>query len=203
MGLPVEQLMIGTNANDILARTLGSGSYEIKGVQPTTSPSMDIQISSNFERLLFEAYVRDGGAIRRLMANLNQSHAFMIDAQPLSRIREEFSARAVNEDSVVAEMAETYRTTGYVLDPHSAVGTRAGRALLNENPETPVVALSTAHPAKFPDAVERATGVRPALPPHMADLMERKESFTVLPNDQAAVERFIRERARAVKGAAA
>jgi threonine synthase len=164
---------------------------------------MDIQISSNFERLLFEAYVRDGGAIRRLMANLNQSHAFMIDAQPLSRIREEFSARAVNEDSVVAEMAETYRTTGYVLDPHSAVGTRAGRALLNENPETPVVALSTAHPAKFPDAVERATGVRPALPPHMADLMERKESFTVLPNDQAAVERFIRERARAVKGGAA
>jgi threonine synthase len=203
MGLPVEQLMIGTNANDILARTLGSGSYEIKGVQPTTSPSMDIQISSNFERLLFEAYGRDGGAIRRLMANLNQSHAFMIDAQPLSRIREEFSARAVNEDSVVAEMAETYRTTGYVLDPHSAVGTRAGRALLNESPETPVVALSTAHPAKFPDAVERATGVRPALPPHMADLMERKESFTVLPNDQAAVERFIRERARAVKGAAA
>jgi threonine synthase len=203
MGLPIEQLMIGTNANDILARTLGSGSYEIKGVQPTTSPSMDIQISSNFERLLFEAYGRDGGAIRRLMANLNQSRAFMIDAQPLSRIREEFSARAVNEDNVVAEMAETYRTTGYVLDPHSAVGTRAGRALLNENSETPVVALSTAHPAKFPDAVERATGVRPALPPHMADLMERKESFTVLPNDQAAVERFIRERARAVKGAAA
>ncbi|MBM6578906.1 threonine synthase [Microvirga sp. BT689] len=203
MGLPIDRLMIGTNANDILARTLGSGAYEIKGVHPTTSPSMDIQISSNFERLLFEAYGRNGEAIRRLMASLHQSRAFLIEAEPLARIREEFSAQAVNEDNVVEEMAETYRKTGYVLDPHSAVGTRAGRALLKQNPEVPVVALSTAHPAKFPDAVERATGVRPALPPHMGDLMERRESFTVLPNDQAAVERFIRERARAVKGAAA
>lgn len=203
MGLPVERLMIGTNANDILARTLGSGAYEIKGVQPTTSPSMDIQISSNFERLLFEAYGRDAGAMRRLMASLNQSRAFMIDAEPLARIRQEFSAAAVDEPMVADEMARTYKTTGYVLDPHSAVGTRAGRALLRERPEVPVVALSTAHPAKFPDAVERATGLRPALPPHMADLMERQESFTALPNDQAAVERFIRERARAVKGAAA
>jgi threonine synthase len=104
---------------------------------------------------------------------------------------------------VAEEMARTYRATGYVLDAHIAVGTRAGRALLKDRPEVPVVALSTAHPAKFPDAVERATGLRPALPPHMADLMERKESFTVLPNDQSAVERFIRDRARAVKGAAA
>ncbi|MBL0404024.1 threonine synthase [Microvirga aerilata] len=203
MGLPVERLMIGTNANDILARTLGSGSYELKGVQPTTSPSMDIQISSNFERLLFEAYDRDGETIRRLMGSLSQSRAFMIDADPLSRIRQEFSAEAVNEAQVIDEMAETYRQTGYVLDPHSAIATRAGRTLLKDDPQTPVVALSTAHPAKFPDAVERATGTRPALPPHMADLMERRESFTVLPNEQAAVERFIRERARAVKGVAA
>jgi threonine synthase len=203
MGLPIERLMIGTNANDILARALGSGTYEIRGVEPTTSPSMDIQISSNFERLLFEAYGRDGAAVRRLMAGLNQSRAFMIEAEPLARIRDEFSAKAVDEANVIDEMAETYRTTGYVLDPHSAVGTRAARALLRERPGVPVVALSTAHPAKFPDAVERATGIRPALPPHMADLMERRESFSVLPNDQAAVERFIRERARAVRGAAA
>jgi threonine synthase len=174
MGLPVERLMIGTNANDILARTLGSGSYEIRGVAPTTSPSMDIQISSNFERLLFEAYDRDAAAIRR-----------------------------VDEPGVAAEMAETWRSAGYVLDPHSAVGVRAARALLRERPDVPAVALATAHPAKFPDAVERATGLRPALPPHMADLMERRESFTVLANDQAAVERFIRERARAARGAAA
>jgi len=203
MGLPIDRLMIGTNANDILARTLTTGTYEMKGVEATTSPSMDIQISSNFERLLFEAYDRDGEAIRRLMANLNQSRSFTIDAEPLARIREEFSATAVDEANVADEMAQTYRSTGYVLDPHSAVGTRAGRALLKQKPEVPVVALSTAHPAKFPDAVERATGIRPALPPHMADLMERKESFTVLPNDQSAVERFIRERARAVKGVAA
>jgi threonine synthase len=203
MGLPIERLMIGTNANDILARTLRSGSYEIKGVRPTASPSMDIQISSNFERLLFETYGRDAGAIRRLMASLTQSRAFLVDAEPLARIRDEFSATAIDEAKVAAEMAETYRETGYVLDPHTAVGTRAARALLAEKPETPVVALSTAHPAKFPDAVERATGVRPALPPHMADLMQRRESFTVLPNDQNAVERFVRERARAVKGVAA
>ncbi len=203
MGLPIERLMIGTNANDILARTLHTGLYEMKGVEATTSPSMDIQISSNFERLLFEAYERDGEAIRRLMANLNQSRSFTIDAGPLARIREEFSAEAVDERNVADEMASTYRKTGYVLDPHSAVGTRAARALLKANPHVPVVALSTAHPAKFPDAVKRATGLHPALPPHMADLMERKESFTVLPNDQSAVERFIRERARVVKGAAA
>ncbi|MBF9231798.1 threonine synthase [Microvirga alba] len=203
MGLPIERLMIGTNANDILARTLASGIYEIKGVQPTASPSMDIQISSNFERLLFEAYGRDAGAVRRLMANLAQSRTFTIDGGPLARIRNEFSSQAVDEANVAAEMTETYKATGYVLDPHSAVGTRAARTLSKKRPEIPVIALSTAHPAKFPDAVERATGVRPALPAHMADLMERKESFAVLPNDQAAVERFIRERARAMKGAAA
>jgi threonine synthase len=100
-------------------------------------------------------------------------------------------------------MAETFRATGYVLDPHSAVGTRAGRALLQERPEVPVVALATAHPAKFPEAVERATGLHPRLPPHLEDLLGRPERFTVLPNDQPALERFIRERARAVRGVAA
>lgn len=203
MGLPIERLMIGTNANDILARALGSGSYEIRGVQATASPSMDIQISSNFERLLFEAYGRDGAAVRRLMAGLQQSRSFLIDAEPLARIRAEFGAMAVAEPAVADEMRETFRATGYVLDPHTAIGTRTARALLRDRPEVPVVALATAHPAKFPDAVERATGVRPALPPHLADLMHRPERFTVLPNEQVAVERFIRDRARAVKGAAA
>ncbi len=203
MGLPIERLMIGTNANDILARALGSGSYEIRGVQPTASPSMDIQISSNFERLLFEAYGRDGAAVRRLMDGLAQSSAFLIDAEPLQRIREEFSALAVDGSNVAAEMATTYRSTGYILDPHTAVGTRAARELLKERPDVPVVALATAHPAKFPDAVQRATGQRPPLPPHMVDLIERPERFTVVPNEQGAIERFIRERARAVRGVAA
>ncbi|MCB8820350.1 threonine synthase [Microvirga rosea] len=203
MGLPIERLGIGTNANDILARTLQTGAYEIRGVQPTASPSMDIQISSNFERLLFEAYGRDGAAVRHLMASLSQSRSFTVGHEALASIREEFSATAVSEPDVAAEMAETYRATGYVLDPHTAVGTRAGRAMLKERPDIPTVALSTAHPAKFPDAVKRATGIHPQLPPHMADLMTRPERFTVLPNDQQAIETFIRTHARAVRGMAA
>jgi threonine synthase len=203
MGLPVERLMLATNANDILARTLTTGTYEVRAVTPTTSPSMDIQVSSNFERLLFEAYGRDAAAIRRLMASLTQTRAFTIAPEPLARIRDDFSAEAVGEDAVLGEIADTWNSTGSLLDPHSAVGVRAARALLKKQPRTPVVALATAHPAKFPEAVERATGIRPPLPPHLADLMERKERFTVLPNDQEAVQRFIRERARAVQGAAA
>jgi threonine synthase len=164
---------------------------------------MDIQVSSNFERLLFEAYGRDGPAVRRLMASLSQSRAFTIAPEPLARIRQDFSAKAVAEDAVLAEIASTWTEAGYLLDPHTAVGVKAARALLAQDPRTPVVALATAHPAKFPEAVERATGMRPNLPPHLADLMDRKERFTVLPNEQSAVEAFIRERARAVRGAAA
>jgi threonine synthase len=203
MGLPIEQLMLATNANDILARTLATGTYEVRGVTPTTSPSMDIQVSSNFERLLFDAYGRDGAAVRRLMGSLAQSGSFSIAAEPLASICEEFAAEAVGEDAVVGEISETWTKAGYLLDPHTAVGVKAARSLLAEEPQIPVIALSTAHPAKFPEAVERATGIRPKLPPHLADLLDRKERFTVLPNDQAAVETFIRERARAVRGAAA
>jgi len=196
MGLPVERLMVGANANDILHRTLKRGAYEIRGVIPTTSPSMDIQVSSNFERLLFEAYGRDGAAIRGLMANLAQSRAFTIAPEPLARVREEFSSAAVAEKDVAAEIRETWRQAGYMLDPHTAVGVRAAKALRRDNPETPVVSLATAHPAKFPEPVERATGLRPELPPHLADLMDRPERFSRLPNEQTAIERFIRERAR-------
>jgi threonine synthase len=203
MGLPIERLMVATNANDILHRTLEQGTYTIRAVTPTFSPSMDIQVSSNFERLLFEAYGRDGAAIRALMAGLAQSRAFTIAPEPLARIREEFSSAAVGEDDVAAEICETWRQAGHRLDPHTAVGVRAAKALLRENPATPVVSLATAHPAKFPDAVARATDVRPELPPHLADLMDRPERFSRLPNEQAVVERFIRERARVVTGAAA
>ena len=203
MGVPVDRLVLATNANDILARTLATGTYEVRTVTPTTSPSMDIQVSSNFERLLFEAYGRDAAAVRRLMDSLRQSGSFTIAPEPLARIRAEFSAEAVGEDAVLGEIADTWGQAEYLLDPHTAVGVRAARSLLAECPETPVVALATAHPAKFPEAVERATGIRPKLPPHLADLLDRKERFTVLPNDQAAVEAFIRQRARAVRGAAA
>jgi threonine synthase len=203
MGLPVARLMVGTNANDILHRTLTQGAYEIRGVTPTTSPSMDIQVSSNFERLLFEAYGRDSMAIRALMAGLAQSRAFEIAPEPLTRIREEFSSESVGEDEVAAEIRVTWRSAGYMLDPHTAVGVRAAKTLLRGDPQTPVISLATAHPAKFPEAVERATGIRPELPPHLADLMHRPERFSRLPNEQAVVERFIRERARIVTGAAA
>ena len=203
MGLPVERLMVATNANDILDRALTSGRYEIRGVTPTTSPSMDIQVSSNFERLLFEAHGRDAAAVRALMAGLSQSRSFAIAPEPLARIRRDFTSAAVDEETVAQEMRRTYGTAGYLLDPHTAVGVHAGRALIDDDPRTPVIALSTAHPAKFPDAVERATGVRPELPPHLAELMDRPERFARLANDQAAVERFIRERARVVTERAA
>jgi threonine synthase len=203
MGLPVGRLGIATNANDILARVLANGRYELRPVTPTTSPSMDIQVSSNFERVLFEASGRNGAAVRRCMASLAQSRAFVVDAAALARLRDEFSAEAVDEAGVAEEIGETWRRAAYLLDPHTAVGVRAARRLAAEEPRTPVVALATAHPAKFPDAVERATGVRPALPPHLADLMHRRERFSVLPNDAAAIEAFIRRHAAAVRGAAA
>jgi len=196
MGLPVERLMIGTNANDILARTLESGTYEVLGVHPTQSPSMDIQISSNFERLLFDAYGRDAGAIRGLMASLNRSRQFTIAPEPLAKIRSEFDAARIDEAATAEEMRRTYRESGYLLDPHTAVGVGAARAALTKNPSVPMIVLGTAHPAKFPDAVKGATGVHPALPEHLADLFARKERFSVVANDQAKIETFIRERAR-------
>ena len=197
MGLPVETLAIATNANDILARTLATGRYERTGVVPTTSPSMDIQISSNFERLLFEAVGRDAGVVRSMMASLSQSGAFTVPEPALAAIRRDFVAGRAGEDAVRDEMARTWKDAGYLLDPHTAVGVSVGRSVLARAPATPLVVLGTAHPAKFPQAVRDATGVEPALPPHLADLHDRQERFSVLPNDLQRVEDFIRERARA------
>ena len=197
MGLPVDRLVVATNENDILTRCLASGHYEVQGVRPTQSPSMDIQVSSNFERLLFEAYGRDAGAVRALMAGLAQSGQFEVRGDVLERIRTEFDAVRVDEPGTAAEMTRVFREAGVVLDPHTAIGVAAGRETLRRDPSVPAVVLGTAHPAKFPDAVERATGCRPPLPAHLADLLERKERFTVLPNDVAAVERFLRDRAGA------
>jgi len=195
MGLPVDRLVIATNDNDILARTLASGAYEMKGVVATTSPSMDIQISSNFERLLFEAAGRDAGAVRGYMERLKQSGSFTLEAAHLAAIRAEFDAGR----SDVAETAETIRTTlsrnSYLLDPHSAIGVHVAR----EHPTgSPMVVLATAHPAKFPDAVKAATGVAPALPDWLSDLMTRQEKFKVLPSDLKMVEEYVSARSRAV-----
>ncbi|MEP9369893.1 threonine synthase [Xanthobacter sp. VNH20] len=202
MGLPIRDLTIATNVNDILARTLESGRYEVRGVQPSSSPSMDIQISSNFERVLFEALNRDSAALRQLMASLTQSGAFTLPREAMATICGEFSAGRADEPETLATITRTYREADYVVDPHTAVALAvAGK--VEHNSRVPQVILSTAHPAKFPDVVEAATGKRPALPPHMADLMTRKEKTTILPNDLAAIESFISSHSRITSGAAA
>lgn len=195
MGLPVDRLVIATNSNDILARTLASGDYFVDTVHPTQSPSMDIQVSSNFERLLFEANGRDAGALCQLMAGLRQSQGFTIAPGPLHAIRAEFDAISVAEDETTREIARSARETGFLADPHTAVGLSAARKARAHASESPLVVLGTAHPAKFPAAIARATGVLPDLPGHLAGLFERKERFSILPNDQNEIERFIHARA--------
>ncbi|MFG1375901.1 threonine synthase [Xanthobacter autotrophicus] len=202
MGLPIRDLTIATNVNDILVRTLDSGRYEVKGVLPSTSPSMDIQISSNFERLLFEALDRDSAALRQLMDQLAQSGSFSVPRSALAAICADFSAARADEPETAATIAKLYQSAGYLADPHTAVGLAVADKVEHAT-KVPQVILSTAHPAKFPDAVEAATGHRPALPPHMADLLTRRESLSVLPNDLAAIETFIRARSRIARGAAA
>jgi threonine synthase len=197
MGLPIEKLIVATNVNDILARTLETGRYEVGKVVATISPSMDIQVSSNFERLLFDAYGQDGAAVTRLMQGLSQSGAFEIDAEPMSMIRERFAAARVDEAETAETIRKTLEETEELVDPHSAVGLAAA-ARLRGHAGVPMVTLATAHPAKFPDAVKKATGVHPDLPPAMSDLFEREERLTALPNDLAAIETFIRERARSL-----
>ena len=197
MGLPIDRLIIATNENDILARTLDSGAYEVKGVHATSSPSMDIQVSSNFERLLFDAYGRHPAAIRGLMGAQAQGGRFSIDAAPLAKIRSEFDALRTGETGTAKEIARVYKEAGYLLDPHTAVAVHGARKALAKAPHVPMVCLGTAHPAKFGDAVFAAAGVRAPLPAHLEGLLERKEHFTVLPNDQTAIERFVRQRARA------
>jgi threonine synthase len=197
MGLPIDRLVIATNDNDILARTLESGRYETRKVVETTSPSMDIQISSNFERLLFEAANRDATLVRREMESLKQSGAFELEERQFSSIRQEFAAGR----STMAETAETIRDVlqqdGYLLDPHTATAVKVARE--NADPKAPMVVLSTAHPAKFPAAVREASGVAPALPAFLADLMERKENFTVLPSDPKMLEDYVMRRTRAAR----
>jgi threonine synthase len=203
VGLPVERLVIASNANDILPRTLATGSYSLRDVVATTSPSMDIQISSNFERLLFHASGQDSAWIRSAMGGLRQRGHFDLPGRVLESIRGDFDALASNDADAAAEIARVWRDSGYLIDPHTATATRAARRSLADNPSVPVVALATAHPAKFPDAVEAACGVRPALPPHLTDLLDRPERLTRLANSQGDVERFILRQNRLMSGAPA
>jgi threonine synthase len=197
MGLPIARLIVATNVNDILARTLETGTYEVRDVVATASPSMDIQVSSNFERLMFEAYARDPRPVRAAMASLAQSRRFTLAPAALAKIRQIFAADRADEADTAAEMRTTLRETGYMIDPHTAVALAVAEKEMHD-PAVPMITLSTAHPAKFPAAVEAACGVAPALPAWLGDLLTRPEQITVLPPDLAEVERFVLAHSRAV-----
>ncbi|MGR3501684.1 threonine synthase [Pseudaestuariivita sp.] len=190
MGLPIDRLVVATNQNDILHRCLTSGAYVTDAVVPSISPSMDIQVSSNFERLLFDAYDRDGAAVAALMDELKGNGGFHLSQGTLDRLQSEFASGRVSEDETLATITRAQRTMNELLCPHSAIGVKVAEA---HQGATPMVTLATAHPAKFPDAVERASGTRPPLPQRMADLYDRPERLTQVYNDLAALETLIRE----------
>ncbi len=187
LGAPIAHLVVGSNRNDILTRFFDSGRMEMGAVFPTLSPSMDIQVSSNFERLLFELYDRDGPTVVGLMREFRDHRAFQVDRKRWQQAKSLFSACRVDDEATTAAIRAVYDETGELLDPHSAIGVAAARAIRKDD-GVPVVAVATAHPAKFPDAVERATGIRPPLPPRLAELMDRPERYVTLPADLAAVE---------------
>jgi threonine synthase len=196
LGAPIAHLVVGSNRNDILTRFFATGRMEIGDVFPTLSPSMDIQVSSNFERLLFELYDRDGGTVAGLMDKFRSERAFKIDAGHWQRATGLFSAFRVDDEATSATIRSVHAETGELLDPHSAIGVAAARSIRRDD-GIPVIAVATAHPAKFPDAVEAATGIRPPLPPRLAELMGKPERFAILPADLAAVEAHIADRAGA------
>lgn len=190
MGLPIEQLIIATNSNDILTRCVETGTYGMSQVHHTYSPSMDIQVSSNFERLLFDLYQRDGKAITGLMQELQNKKSFTLPKPIHAALQKAFAASAVDNAATIATMRETYEACGELLDPHTAVGLAAGQRARRDT-SAPLVVLATAHPAKFPDAVKKATGVEPQLPPHLADIFKKKERLETLANDSAAIKTYI------------
>ncbi|MCX7888778.1 MAG: threonine synthase [Rhodobacteraceae bacterium] len=191
MGLPIRRLMIATNRNDILHRCLATGSYRTEAVKPSTSPSMDIQVSSNFERALFDAYGRDAAAVVRLMAALKAEGGFTVSEGALAALREVYGSGRADEAETAATIAATLKATGELVCPHTAVGLKVAAA---HRGREPMVTLATAHPAKFPEAVAAATGIRPVLPARLADIMERPERVIRAPDDIVALKALIRER---------
>ena len=198
MGLPIARLVIASNENDILPRAHATGAYEMRGVVETTSPSMDIQISSNFERYLYEASGRDAGFVRGAMGGLAQGGRFAL-GKTAAPFAADFAASGASEAEVADAIRITLAASGYLLDPHTACGVVA-LARAGAPSEVPGIVLSTAHPAKFPDAMERITGSRPGLPPRLSSLLTDPERFSVVENDIGAVKRFVEG---AVKAAAA
>jgi threonine synthase len=195
MGTPIDSLIVGSNTNDILTRFFESRDMVATGVTPTLSPSMDIQVSSNFERLLFELNERDGHQTSQQLAEFRSAGRLEVSAAQYDQwIAPVFRANRCDDENTVAVMADVYRETGLLIDPHTAVGIASSRAC--STPGVPTVTLATAHPAKFPDAVIKATGRHPALPDHLADLLERPEHSTALPADLHTIQGFVRSIAR-------
>ena len=191
MGLPIDRLVVATNQNDILHRCLATGDYRPDGVIPSISPSMDIQVSSNFERALFYAYGQDGAAVAQAMDEL-KAGGTSVSQGALQALREVFASGRCDEEATRATIRATWDATGELLCPHSAVGVHVANA--QRAPGVPMITLATAHPAKFPDAVEAASGIRPPLPARMADLYDRDERITRIANDLGAIETLIKER---------
>jgi len=201
MGLPISKFIVGSNSNDILTRFFETGAMTQQGVVATLSPSMDIQVSSNFERLLFESLHRDGAAVSRLMDQLKQSGSYRVPDDAYQAMTAAFSGRRLDDAGIKRVIGEIHKSTGELIDPHTAVGIYAARAA-DLSADTVRLTLATAHPAKFPIAVTDATGVAPALPAFLRDLFNRQERFTVLPNDLGQVKAFVRAHARAAKATA-
>ena len=191
MGLPITRLIAGTNRNDILARFLATNDMSIAQVEPSLSPSMDIQVSSNFERLLFELLDRDPNATAATMAEFRRTGKMAVPEQPWHRCRTVFHGFRLDDAGTEAEIARIYQATGYLADPHTAIGVAAARANMAGH-GVPIIAMATAHPAKFPEVMQRATGIHPPLPPRLADLLQRPETFTILPNELNPVEAQVR-----------
>ncbi|HZX82167.1 MAG TPA: threonine synthase [Reyranella sp.] len=198
MGLPASHFVVATNSNDILARFFETGAMTMTDVVPTYSPSMDIQISSNFERLLFDLYGRDGKALAEAMAGFRSSGTLEVGANALGGVRELFDAGRLDDDGTLGAIVDCRKRFGITLDTHTAVGYAVAQQH-RRDAKVPMVVLSTAHPAKFPDAVQKAVGERPALPPRLADLMDRTERVDALPNDVVALKGLIDERMAALR----
>ena len=203
MGLPIGDLVIATNRNDILARFFGGKGMTLRAVEPSLSPSMDIQVSSNFERLFFDLRRRDGNAVAAAMTQFRGAGTLPVSEAELAEARGLFSARTCDDNATLAEIERTWRERGVMLDPHSAVGVAAAKAHLAAGHDGPIVSLATAHPAKFPDAIERAIGRRPDLPPRLAAAMTLPERLVRLPNKLKDVEDYIAAHARPIAEAAA
>jgi threonine synthase len=191
MGVPINQLVVASNRNDILTRFFTTGTMELHGVEPTISPSMDIQVSSNLERLLFELYGRDGEAIADLLTEFRDAGLVSVPAERLAAASEVLAAASVDEAATKAAMERYHRTHDLIVDPHTAVGLDAAERV-RRDPTAPQVTMATAHPAKFPDAVEAATGIRPALPDRLADLLDRPERYDTLPVDQPTITDYLK-----------